>query len=321
VATAGPTSTAAAAGSRDPGAPARRFAVPPDLYPFADRWLEAAGCRVHYVDEGTGPPLLLLHGNPTWSFLYREVIGALRGDFRCLAPDLPGFGLSEPGSGYGFTPREHARVLEGFVTALDLRGLTLMAHDWGGPTGLWVAGRHPERIDALVIANTWAWPVSDDPHFRRFSRFMGGPVGGLLIRRLNAFVNVLLPACCARRKPRGELMRAYRAPFADPRRRTPMHVLPREICASEAFLAEVEAGLAALREKPVLLVWGERDFAFRARERERWERLFPACRTLRLPEAGHYVQEDAPAEVAAAIRAWHGERTGKAAARPAGSAP
>jgi pimeloyl-ACP methyl ester carboxylesterase len=108
--------------------------------------------------RGDGSPLLLLHGNPTWSFLYREVIKGLSDRFRCIAPDYPGFGLSRPPVGYGFTPAEHAQVLEQLVLELDLTGVTMMVQDWGGPIGFAVAVRHPERFDAFVVGNTWAWP-------------------------------------------------------------------------------------------------------------------------------------------------------------------
>jgi haloalkane dehalogenase len=102
-----------------------------------------AGCVVHYVDEGTGAPLLLLHGNPTWSFLYRKIIVGLRDRYCCIAVDYPGFGLSTPRRGYGFTPAEHAKVLEELVDHLDLRDITLMVQDWGGPIGFAVATRQP----------------------------------------------------------------------------------------------------------------------------------------------------------------------------------
>ena len=109
--------------------------VPEDLYPFESHYDDVGGSRVHYVDEGTGPPLLLLHGNPTWSFLYRNIITGLRDRYRCVAVDHPGFGLSSPAPGYGFTPAEHAGVLEQLVERLDLSGVTMMVQDWGGPIG------------------------------------------------------------------------------------------------------------------------------------------------------------------------------------------
>jgi haloalkane dehalogenase len=150
----------------------------PDLYPFDGHVAELDAARVHYVDEGSGPPLLLLHGNPTWSFLYRDVVKGLRDRYRCIAPDYPGFGLSGPAAGgYGYTPAEHAAVIEQLVMRLELRDVTLMAQDWGGPIGFAVATRHPDRFAAFVIGNTWAWPKSD-PGTQVFSRLMGGRSGG-----------------------------------------------------------------------------------------------------------------------------------------------
>src|SRR5919198_2024713 len=133
------------------GRPARPTWVPDELFPFESRYADVSGSRVHYIDEGSGPPLLLLHGNPTWSFLYRDVVKALRDRYRCVAVDYPGFGLSSPRPGYRFTPAEHADVIEQLVVRLDLRDATMMVQDWGGPIGFAVATRHPERFAAFVI--------------------------------------------------------------------------------------------------------------------------------------------------------------------------
>jgi haloalkane dehalogenase len=282
---------------------ARPAWVPDDLFPFESRFAEAAGARVHYVDEGHGRPLLLLHGNPTWSFLYREIVRDLRDRFRCIAPDHPGFGLSAPPAGYGFTAAEHADVLEQLVLGLDLTDIIMMVQDWGGPIGFAVATRHPERFSAFVIGNSWAWPKSD-PGTQAFSRFLGGPVGRRLIVRRNLFVERLLPGGVRRRKLTDRVMDAYRGPFPTPASRVPTAVFPRQILAARPFLAEVERGLAALRDRPALLVWPTRDVAFRERERKRWEELFPEHRTVLLEGAGHYIQEDAPEEIVAAIRSW-----------------
>jgi haloalkane dehalogenase len=275
--------------------------VPDDLYPFADRYVELAGCLVHYVDEGSGPPVLLLHGNPTWSFLYRRIVIGLRDGHRCIAVDYPGFGLSAPRPGYGFTAAEHAEVIEQFVRRLDLRDLTMMVQDWGGPIGFAVATRHPERFAAFVIGNTWAWPKSDLPT-QAFSRFLGGPIGRRLILNRNLFVEGVLGRGVRPRLP-DAVMDAYRGPFPTPGSRRPAAVFPREILAARPLLAEVERGLPALRDRRALLVWPTRDPAFGARERRRWEQLFPDHRTVMLDGAGHYVQEERPDEIVAAIRA------------------
>src|SRR5207302_280108 len=124
---------------------------------------------VHYVDEGQGPVVLMLHGNPSWSFLYRKIIRELSTNHRCIAVDYPGFGLSTARAGYGFTPREHSAVVEKWAASLDLKDVTLMVQDWGGPIGLGWAGRNPDRVKALLIGNTWAWPVNGDKGFESFS--------------------------------------------------------------------------------------------------------------------------------------------------------
>jgi haloalkane dehalogenase len=129
----------------------RPFEVDPVEYPFADHWLSYADGHVHYVDEGSGPAVLLLHGNPTWSYIYRDVIKELRGECRLLAIDLPGFGMSKAPSGYGFTPREHADVVSDFAARLGLENLVLVVQDWGGPIGMSYAVGHKENIRGLVI--------------------------------------------------------------------------------------------------------------------------------------------------------------------------
>ncbi|WP_163511109.1 alpha/beta fold hydrolase [Fodinicola acaciae] len=278
--------------------------VDDELFPYESRFVDLGGHTVHYVDEGSGPALLLLHGNPTWSFDYREVIGALRDEFRCVALDYPGFGLSSAAPDYRYLPEEHAAVVVDFIDHLDLSDVTLVAHDWGGPIGLSAAQRRLDRFVRLVLANTWAWPVSGDLPIELASRLLGGPVGRELTRRFNVLVNAMVPAGHRRRKPTAGEMAHYRGALGTYDRRHASAVLPRRITASHAFLAEVEAGLADLASLPALIVWGDADFAFRAKERERWERTFADHRTVIVEGAGHFVQSDAPEEFAAAVREW-----------------
>ena len=163
------------------------------LFPFQSHFLSLDGHQIHYVDEGKGSPILFLHGNPTWSFLYRHLIPRCSDDFRCLALDYPGFGLSKAASGYGFTPREHSQVVEQFVLAIDLSDITLFVHDWGGPIGLGMPGRQPQRFSRFVIGNTFARPVDDNLRLKIFSQLLGSPLGYFFICYFNAFVNVIVP--------------------------------------------------------------------------------------------------------------------------------
>jgi haloalkane dehalogenase len=276
--------------------------VDDDLFPFESRFVAIDGHTVHYVDEGSGPTLLLLHGNPTWSFVYRDVIRALRDEFRCVAMDYPGFGLSSARPGYRYLPEEHAAVVVAFLDHLGLSGATLVAHDWGGPIGLSAAEQRPDTFERLVLANTWAWPLTGDLSVELASRLLGGPVGRELARRLNLLVNTMIPVGHRLRKPTTDEMAHYRKATRNQRDATA--VLPRQITASHAFLAEVEAGFGTLASLPTLIVWGDADIAFRARERQRWEQVFTDHHTVIVEGAGHFVQSDAPEEFAAAIRDW-----------------
>lgn len=278
--------------------------LPDDLYPFEDRYVDVEGNTVHYVDEGAGPTILFLHGNPTWSFLYRNVILELRDSFRCIALDYPGFGLSSARDGYGFTTPEHADVVEGFVTALDLEDVTLMGQDWGGPIGLTAATRHPDRFSGFVLGNTWAWPLNGIFHFEAFARTMSSPVGKLLIGRANGFVNLMIPLGTATKLP-DEVMRAYQGPFATVDARRPTWQFPRELLRTKAFMQRLADGLPAITDRPALFVWGGADFALRKHvELPRFQRLFPNHETEILEKARHFFQEDAPNETASAIRRW-----------------
>jgi haloalkane dehalogenase len=277
--------------------------IPGQLYPFESHFAELGGATVHYVDEGDGPTLLLLHGNPTWSFLYRDIIAGLRDRYRCVAPDYPGFGRSAAPAGYGFTPAEHSLVIERLVQHLDLTGITMMVQDWGGPIGFRVATRNRDRFSAFVIGNTWAWPKAD-PGTQVFSRVLGSRFGGYLILKRNFFVEKAIPGSMRLKKLSDEVMNAYRGPFPTPASRKPVHVFPREILHSRPFLAEVERGLPQVRDRPALIVWPTKDVAFREPELRRWEQVFPKHRTVKLEGAGHYIQEEASDEIAAAIRDW-----------------
>lgn len=278
--------------------------VDDDLFPFESRFIEIDGHHVHYVDEGAGPTLLFLHGNPTWSFLWRDVIVALRDDFRCVAMDYPGFGLSEAKPGYRYLPEQHADVVTGFVDALGLEHVTLVAQDWGGPIGLAAAQRRPDVFKRLVLANTWAWPVNGVLHFEAFARIVGGLPMRFLVRQFNLLVNAFIPTGHRRRTPTPAEMAHYRQALGTAERRQASAVLPGRVLASHDFLADLEAGLADLAHLPTLIVWGDADIAFRPQERERLEATFADHETVIVEGAGTYVQSDAPEEFVAAIRGW-----------------
>lgn len=283
---------------------ARPSWVDDDLFPFKSRFVEIDGHVVHYIDEGSGPILLMLHGNPTWSFVYRQVVSSLRDRFRCIALDYPGFGVSTAAPGYRYQPEEHAEVVVAFLDHLGLSEITLVAQDWGGPIGLYSAERRPDKFAGLILANTWAWPMNGDLKTELFSRFLGGPIGRQLIKQFNLFVNALIPVGHKRRKLSQTEMAHYRAALPTPGRRMASAVLPRAITGSRTFLADVADHLTTLEQLPTLIVWADADIAFGDKELRRWEATLPNHTTVVLPGVGHFLQSDAPEQLCEAIVGW-----------------
>ncbi|MEB3981345.1 haloalkane dehalogenase [Mycobacterium sp. 663a-19] len=277
------------------------FTPDPRLYPFESRWFDSSRGRVHYVDEGSGPPILFCHGNPTWSFLYRDIIVALRDRFRCVAPDYLGFGLSERPAGFGYKIDEHATVVGEFVDHLGLDGYLSMGQDWGGPISMAVGVERADRVRGVVLGNTWFWPA-DTFATKAFSRVMSSPPMQYAILRRNFFVERLIPAGTARR-PGAAVMAHYRGVQPSAETRKGVAEMPKQILAAHPLLERLAAEVPArLGAKPALLVWGMKDAAFRPGPTiPRMRATFPDHVLVQLPDAKHFIQEDAPDEIAAAI--------------------
>ncbi|HEY7602064.1 MAG TPA: alpha/beta fold hydrolase [Methylomirabilota bacterium] len=273
-------------------------------YPFRSRLADLPTGRVHYVDEGTGEPVLFVHGTPTWSYEWRHLIRALAPRWRCVAPDLLGFGLSERPTAFAYTPEAHADVLAAFVERLGLERFTLVVHDYGGPIGLPLCLDRPERVRRLVLLNTWGWPLDDDPALRRAGRLAGSALGRFLYRRCNASLRLIMSRAYGdRRKLTPAIHRQYLAPFpgAAGRERV-LWALARALLGSSAHYADLWRRRERLRGRPVLIVWGLADPAFPPRHLARWVELFGAeARVVRLPDAGHWPHEEAPDAVAQAL--------------------
>jgi haloalkane dehalogenase len=285
-----------------------------ELYPFASHYLELGDEQLHYVDEQPAetsnrqlPTLLFVHGNPTWSFYWRRLILACRAQFRCVAPDHLGCGLSD------LPPRplrlaDHIDHLVALVETLDLRCVTLVAQDWGGAIGLGVVLRNRQRFERLVLTNTGAFRPWFMPWRIRICRWPG--VGRLAVQGANAFCRAALRMTLARaRRLPPEVEAAYLAPYSTWRERAAIYQFVRDIPRTAAHptwqtLAEIEAGLPGLAELPTLLVWGMRDWCFTPECLERFCHNWPAAEVVRLADVGHWVLEDAPAEAEQAITAF-----------------
>jgi haloalkane dehalogenase len=278
-----------------------QFTPDPELYPFESRWFDSSQGRIHYVDEGDGPPILFCHGNPTWSFLYRDIIVALRDRFRCIAPDYLGFGLSERPAGFGYKIDEHARVVGEFVDHLGLDGYLTMGQDWGGPISMAVAVERADRVRGVVLGNTCFWPMDDLPT-KIFSKVMSSRPMQYAILRRNFFVERLIPAG-TEFLPREAVMEHYRRVQPDPAARVGVAEMPRELMAARPLLERLARDVpATLGAKPALVIWGMRDVAFRPGPSiPRMRATFSDLAVIELPTAKHFIQEDAPERIAQAI--------------------
>jgi cis-3-alkyl-4-acyloxetan-2-one decarboxylase len=279
-------------------------------FPFEPRFLSAGDIELHYVDVGPpdAAPVLFVHGNPTWSYLWRRPIAELssRGH-RCIAFDHMGFGRSEkPRTLAAYSLQRHVDNALALIDELDLDDVTLVAHDWGGPIGLGALLRRSDRLRRVVLMNTWAWELpSFLPPFLREFRTEG--LGEILALGGNLFVESI-PGGMRRRDPDPVMMEAYRAPFPDYWSRAGTLAFQREIPLTERdrsapLMGSIHERLPGL-SVPVLLVWGMRDPVFQPVFLDQWRELFPEAETVELEEASHFVVEDDPAGVTAAIEGF-----------------
>ena len=285
-----------------------------DIYPFEGRYLDRDGLRLHYLDEGSGPPVVMVHGNPSWSIYYRKLVLALRGSHRCIVPDHMGCGLSDkPGDDrYTYTLQSRVDDLSALIAAtVPVGKITLVVHDWGGMIGMAWATAHPERIDRLVILNTAAF------HNPRGTKVplplwlaRNTAVGGFLVRRLNAFARGAL-SMAVRRPMSAALRAAYLAPYDTPANRIATLRFVQDIPLKPgdpawAVVSATEAGLAALANKPALICWGMKDFVFDPAFLQVWRKHLPDAQVHEFADGGHYILEDEGDEIATLVRRFLG---------------
>ncbi len=274
-----------------------------ELYPWTPQQLELpGGHRLSYLDEGPreAPVLLMVHGNPTWSFYFRGLVKAFSDRFRCVVPDHIGAGLSDKPQDYAYTLATHVANLQALTDHLGLRsGVTLVVHDWGGAIGTGWALRNLEAVERLVVLNTAAFRSPRIPFSINLCRIPG--FGALAIRGLNAFARAAVIRA-ARTKLSPEVARGYTGPYDSWQNRVanlrfvqdiPMH----QGVPSWSVLEGIEQGLPRLQDRPMLICWGGADFCFDDSFLAGWRERFPAAEVHRFAEAGHYVLEDAGPQV------------------------
>jgi haloalkane dehalogenase len=280
------------------------------LWPHAVRAFRGEHGWQHYADEGPrdAAPILCVHGNPTWAFLWRRVIASRAGARRVVAPDHLGCGLSQRSASFPARLEHHAANLAALVEHLDLRDIALVVHDWGGAIGLAAARRAPWRYSRLVLTNTGAFPSGDMPWRIALCR-AGAGIGPFLVERCNAFAGLLPwlgvadPAALS-----SEVRAAYLLPSRDRIGRRAVRKFVEDIPLDDSHptmpeLLAVERSLEDWRAKPVAIAWGEQDWCFTPRFRAAFERRLPHARVHLAPRAGHLLPEESPATLEAALDA------------------
>jgi haloalkane dehalogenase len=281
------------------------------LYPFTSNYLTLNGLRYHFLDEGSGEPLIMLHGNPTWSFYFRALVSALKTGYRVIVPDHMGCGLSDKPTlaQYDFRLQSRIADLGMLIEHLKIdRPITIIAHDWGGMIGLGWALNNLQRVGRLVLMNTAGFfPPSGKsiPHRLRLIR-TPNPIMERIVLHVNLFARAAIHMA-----PRRRLSAAVRAgllaPYNTPHNRLATLKFVQDIPLNDRdpsgpIVSAVDRNLARITQRPVMLVWGAHDFVFDRHYFNEWQRRVPHSQSHWLPEAGHYLLEDAPHKIAGLIR-------------------
>ena len=282
-------------------------------HPGRDFALDRDGIRLHYLDEGEGEPVVMLHGNPTWSFYYRDLVQALSGEYRTIVPDHVGCGFSEKpdDARYPYTLQSRVDDLEALLDHLGVvRGITLVVHDWGGMIGLAYATRHPERIARLVVLNTGAFPLpASKPFPWPLWICRDTKLGALLVRGGNAFAAIAARVGCRRKPMPKDLRDAYTSPYDSWANRIATLRFVQDIPLKPGdrgydLVRATADRLHLLADRPMLIAWGLKDFVFDRHFLDEWTRRFPSAEVLRFEDGGHYILEDAGEVIIPAIRSF-----------------
>ena len=278
----------------------------PSLYPFTPKSFDRHGFHLSYLDEGVGDPVVMLHGNPTWSFYYRNVVLALRDRYRCVVPDHIGCGLSDKPSEsqYDYSLKSRVDDIDALLEhAGATNNITLIVHDWGGMIGMTYAARHPERIKRIVAINTGAFPL---PAAKKFPRSLwwgrNTRLGAWLILKRNAFCRAAASWCVTRKPLPSDVREMYLNPYDSPEHRVAVLKFVQTIPLKPSdpgyeIVSDTALSLAKFHDVPTLLLWGLKDFVFDRHFLAEWQRYFPHAEVRTWPDCGHYLLEDAGDEV------------------------
>lgn len=273
-----------------------------DAYPFAPNWFETPHGRMHYVDEGSGPPMLLVHGMPTWSYLWRRMIRRFSATHRAIAVDHLGFGRSDKPVDGDYHPCTLSRNLSALVESLGLRDITLVVHDFGGPIGLGHAIRRPETVGRLAIFNTWMWSLADHERADKVDRMVSGAMGHVMYRWLNGSTRWIIPKVLAPGNHLDpEAHRAYIDAAPTSASRAGQLAVARSLVGASDWYNELWLNRSQIADMPAVIVWGMRDPTFGQPELQRWRDTMTNATTHEIEGCGHFPQEEAPERSIAAV--------------------
>ncbi|HWA83837.1 MAG TPA: alpha/beta fold hydrolase [Fimbriimonadaceae bacterium] len=278
-------------------------------YPFDSHYLNVDGGRMHYVDEGQGPPIVFVHGNPTWSFLFRGMIRDLSLKHRCIAMDHIGFGLSEKPEHWGYSPELHARNLARLIEHLGIPKFSLVVHGFGGPIGLSYAIENPVHVDAIVAMNSWMWSLKENAQAKKFDKGVSNAFGKLNYSFTNPATILMPKAIEEKLKFPDRVYEQYKKPFANAKERQGAYGMAKGLLGSSTWQHGLWARREVLAGKAGLIVWGMCDRLFTPDLIPRWQSILPGAKVEQFPNAGHFaIEEDANAVEAAVYMFMDGQR-------------
>lgn len=271
-------------------------------YPFTPNYLQLDHARMHYVDVGEGPAIVFVHGTPSWSFEFRAAISYLSKHYRCIALDHIGFGLSDKPETYAYTLDQHVSNLKALIRHLQLSHFSMVLHDFGGPIGLRVASEMPQAVNTLILANTWCFSAEQEPEFIKMRRILRSPLLPFLYRRLNFSAKFLLPAAFGNASTLTKAIhRQYTARFSKASERNGTLAFARSLLNDQSWFAETGERCAALRDTPVLFLWGLKDRFITEKYLHKMRDLFANNKVVTYANAGHFVFEEMGNEAAMEI--------------------
>ena len=273
-----------------------------DIYPFKHNFTRINGYQMHYVDEGQGQTILMVHGNPTWSFYYRRLISHFSKEYRVVVPDHIGYGYSDKPTKYHYTVGNQIKNITAFIEKLDLKNIILVCHDWGGAFGTGYAIDHPENIKKIVYMNTGAFSIPEEilKHHPWQMNIVRIPLlGPVLVRAFNAFSQFAFLWAITRKERRTrKVKKGLIAPYNNWKNRVAVLKAVQDIPLSEKVASfdvmnRMEENLKILKDKPIMVFWGLKDFVFTTPVLHKWQEFFPNMKYKQYEDAGHYVLEDA----------------------------